>query len=71
MNFCHSSVNSLKYIATSVISANSLMDIYIYVLPPHLCKQFHIYLEDEDLVGAAPTGDAPTASEWSTILLPT
>ena len=24
----------------------------------------------EDLVGAAPTGDAPTTSEWSTILLP-
>ena len=27
--------------------------------------------EDEDVVGAAPTGDAPTTSEWSTILLPT
>ena len=26
---------------------------------------------DEDVVGAAPTGDAPTTSEWSTILLPT
>ena len=25
----------------------------------------------EDVVGAAPTGDAPTTSEWSTILLPT
>ena len=23
------------------------------------------------LLGAAPTGDAPTTSEWSTILLPT
>ena len=29
------------------------------------------YVENEDLVGAAPTGDAPTTSEWSTILLPT
>ena len=28
-------------------------------------------LENEDVVGAAPTGDAPTTSEWSTILLPT
>ena len=27
--------------------------------------------KNEDAVGATPTGDAPTASEWSTILLPT
>ena len=27
-------------------------------------------VENEDVVGAAPTGDAPTTSEWSTILLP-
>ena len=27
-------------------------------------------MENEDIVGAAPTGDAPTTSEWSTILLP-
>ena len=29
------------------------------------------YVENEDIVGAAPTGDAPTTSEWSTISLPT
>ena len=28
-------------------------------------------VENEDVVGAGPTGDAPTTSEWSTILLPT
>ena len=28
------------------------------------------YFENEDVVGAAPTGDAPTTSEWSTTLLP-
>ena len=28
-------------------------------------------VENEDVVGAAPTGDAPTTSEWSTILLST
>ena len=28
-------------------------------------------VENEDVVGAAPTGDAPTTSEWSTILMPT
>ena len=27
-------------------------------------------VDNEDVVGAAPTGAAPTASEWSTILLP-
>ena len=29
------------------------------------------YVENEDVIGAAPTGDAPTTSVWSTILLPT
>ena len=29
------------------------------------------WVENEDVVGAAPTDDAPTTSEWSTILLPT
>ena len=38
---------------------------------PNPLKPGVIYLENEDAVGAAPTGDAPTASEWSTILLPT
>ena len=28
-------------------------------------------VENEDVVGAAPTGDAPTTSELSIILLPT
>ena len=29
------------------------------------------YMENEDVVVAVPTGDAPTTSEWSTIQLPT
>ena len=29
------------------------------------------YVKNEDVVGAAPTGDAPTTSEWSAILLAT
>ena len=29
------------------------------------------FKSSEDVVGAAPTGDAPTTSEWSSILLPT
>ena len=28
-------------------------------------------VENEDVFGAAPTADAPTTSEWTTILLPT
>ena len=28
-------------------------------------------MENEDVVEAAPTGDAPTTSEWSVIQLPT
>ena len=28
-------------------------------------------VENEDVVGEAPTGDAPITSEWWTILLPT
>ena len=28
-------------------------------------------VENEDVAWAAPTGDAPTTSEWPTILLPT
>ena len=28
-------------------------------------------VENEDVVGAAPTGDAPTIYEWSPILFPT
>ena len=30
-----------------------------------------VKFENEDVVGAAPPGDAPTKSEWSTIVLPT
>ena len=29
------------------------------------------YVENEDVVGAAPTGEAPTTSEWLTISMPT
>ena len=29
------------------------------------------YVENEDVVGAAPTGDAPSTTEWLTIILPT
>ena len=34
-------------------------------------NEARIQVENEDVVGAAPTGDASTTSEWPTILLPT
>ena len=36
-----------------------------------LSIQVRCLVENEYVVGAAPTGDAPTTSEWSTIWLPT
>ena len=38
---------------------------------PVFANKARCQVENEDVVGAAPTGDAPTTSEWSTILLPT
>ena len=35
------------------------------------CIEARCWVKNEDVVGAASTGDAPTTSEWSTILLPT
>ena len=36
--------------------------------PIYWCK---VFVRNEDVVGAVPTGDARSTSEWSTILLPT
>ena len=32
-----------------------------------MIQQYIIVIEHEDVIGAVPTGDAPTTSEWSTI----
>ena len=37
---------------------------FCYILTPGIS-------ENEDVVGAAPEGDAPTTYEWVTILIPT
>ena len=37
----------------------------------HQCVKAMCKVENGDVVGAAPTGDAPTSCEWSTNLLPT
>ena len=54
--------------------------VYIYIYEcflSHLAVAFaqsieaRYQVEDEDVVGALPTGIAPTTSKWSTSLLPT
>ena len=42
---------------------------FAVVLAQYIEAKF--WVENEDVVGAAPTGDAPTTSEWWTIYLPT
>ena len=54
------------YIIKHTKSQNS--NVSRLVLQLYLCN---ILVENEDVVGAAPTGDAPPTCEWSTILLPT
>ena len=54
----------------------SLSESMMVSLPTHICVTRPQWVkamrsvENEDVVGAAPTGDAPTTSEWSAILLP-
>ena len=47
-------------------SCSCLCAIYWNLVIEGWCQMKH-----EDVVGAAPIGDAPTTSDWSTILLPT
>ena len=65
---CHGNIN---YRQTSYISCIKAQNLNV----THLVLQFSIearcWVENEDVVGAAPIGDAPTTSEWSTTLLPT
>ena len=44
---------------------------YLYVVVFGQSNEPRCYVDHSDVVGAAPTGDAPTTSEWSTILVPT
>ena len=42
----------------------------LFVHSKEVMRRIH-WVKNEDVVRAALTGDAPTTSEWSTILLPT
>ena len=55
-----------NYRQTFNISHTKCFSCHLAVVSAH-----SIEAKNEDIVGAAPTGDAPTKSEWSTILLPT
>ena len=44
------------------------LDRLVIVFPQSI--EFRRLCENEDVVGAAPTGDASTTSEWSIVLLP-
>ena len=41
------------------------------VFTEYMYLEARFWVENEDVVGAAPTADAPTTSEWSTVLLAT
>ena len=49
------------------------LDVSRLALQLSLCNLLKpgLKFKNEDVVGAAPTGDAPTTSEWSIIVLPT
>ena len=60
-------ISNIKYTKSQNFNVSRPgMQMYL----PNLLKP-GVGVENEDVVGAAPTGDAQTTSEWSTILLPT
>ena len=61
-----------NYRQTSNISHTISQNLNVSLSPCScICPIHWSQVENEDVVGAAPTGDAPTTPEWSTILLPT
>ena len=45
------------------------LDLHFFYFLQYIAAR--CWVENEDVVVAVPTGDAPTTSEWSTIVLPT
>ena len=50
---------------------NPKLKCSLYHLAFVSAQSIEAMVENEGVVGAAPVGDAPNTSEWSTILLPT
>ena len=69
-----SPADSIEYRQISNISCtkSQIWNDSRLVLPLSLLNPLKpgVEVENEDVVGVAPTGDAPTTSEWSMILLP-
>ena len=61
--------SNLWYRTHQIPNFNCFLSRLVYVFAQSIEAKYNV--ENEDVVGAAPTGDAPTTSEWSTILLPT
>ena len=59
-----------KYVHDIVICHVTIVIVHATVLVDHALEAMR-QVENEDVVGAGPTGDAPTTSEWSTTVLPT
>ena len=60
-------IPSISRIKSPNLNVSSLLLQWLLSNPLKLGVKF----KNEDVVGAGPTGDAPTTSELSTILLPT
>ena len=59
------------YRQTSNISGTESQNLNVSRPAPQLSLPIHwSQVENEDVIGAAPTGDAPTTPEWSTFWLP-
>ena len=61
----HASYYSISHTKYQYLNVSSL------VLQLSLLNPLNPGVKNEDVVGAAPTGDAPTTPELSTVLLPT
>ena len=62
-------LQNLQYKAHQIPQLKSLCTQLAVVFAQYIEAKFSV--ENEDVVGAAPTDDDPTTSEWSTISLPT
>ena len=64
-NILYRKISNIRRTESQNLNVSSLAAVFAQSFEA-MCQ-----VENEDVVGAAPTGDAPTTSEWSTIWLPT
>ena len=71
MCYCHFHWYRKTSIISRTKSQNLNVSCILLQLSSHSIHWNQVLVENEDVVGAVPTGDAPITSELSTILLPT